>query len=58
MHQQVQPSLHFHRDFFRQHWHYRQQTLPPHQSPPGHSLLLIPFQRFVHGVLVRRVGNR
>jgi hypothetical protein len=45
-----QSSLRTHKDFFRQRWTYRHQTLAYSQPILGKGLLLVPFYRFVHSL--------
>ncbi|HLH61784.1 MAG TPA: hypothetical protein VKV20_08875 [Ktedonobacteraceae bacterium] len=46
------PSLRSHKDFLRNRWTYRHQTMPYQKRSPGQGLLLIPWgYRFMRGVL-------
>ena len=52
MHHLIRFSHSTRQEFFPRHWSYRRQTLLYPPPTPGQSLLLIPFQRFVHSLKV------
>ena len=48
------PSLRSHKDFLRNRWTYRRQTIPYQRRPLGQGLLLIPWgYKLVRGIVGR-----
>lgn len=44
------PSLRTRKEFFRQNWTYRRQTIAYQKISLGQGLLFLPFQRFIHSL--------